>query len=159
MLEAGGLVYHRCTVDSTADSGDISAAVEEEDFCLCIGPEEDVGRELSDINLNAVYGTSFDQTLPLVIGSSETLSVISVEANAEGTKFTRLTVPILSEFIESGGTELRLSGDVDVGFAQNRRLDEGNGERAFFEFVVELEGMKEVGCFSRVHKRIKNVFF
>merc|ERR1712151_42259 len=112
-----------------------------------------VGRVLSDINLNAVYGTSFDQTLPLVIDSSETLSVISVEVNADGTKFTRLTVPILSEFIESGGTALRLSGDVDIGFAQDRRLEEGRVE-AEFEFVIDLEGMKEVGCFGTLYRKV-----
>ena len=126
-----------------------------EAFCLCIGSEEDVGRVLSDIHNNAVYGASLDQTFPLVIDISETLSVISVEVNAEGSKFTRLTVPILSEFIESGGPVLRLSGDVDIGFAQGRLV----GERDNFEFEIELDDREEIGCFGNLYKKLRLFFY
>ena len=161
LLETGVLVVHRCTATSTDDSGDASAAVEEEDFYLCVGPEQE-DMELSDINLNALYGTSNEQTLPLVTESGNDLSVVSVEIKADGTKFTRLTVPILSVFIESGGATLTLSGDADIGFEQDsERLDEESDgrDKAFFEFVVELEGMKEVGCFGKLYGRMKSIFF
>ena len=108
---------------------------------------------LSGINLNALYGTDFSQTLPLVIDSVETLSVVVVELDA-GNGYTRINVPILSEFIESGGNTLQLSGDADVGFAQGRFV----GERAEFEIMVELDGREDTGCFVNLYKKLKHLF-
>merc|ERR1712087_250382 len=111
----------------------------------CLGPSSN-DFLLSGINLNALYGTDFSQTLPLVTDSVEMLSVVIVELDA-GNGYTRITVPILSEFIEAGGNTLQLSGDADVGFAQGRLV----AERVEFEIMIELDDREDDGCFGQFH--------
>ena len=153
LLASGTIVYHRCTADSTEDSGLDTPVTEEFNYYLCLAPSSD-DFVLSDINLDGLYGTDFSETLPLVIGSAETLSVVIVELDA-GNGYTRITVPILSEFIESGGDALQLSGDADVGFVQGRMAQ----ERVEFEIMIELDGAKEIGCFSKFYQKVRNMFF
>ena len=150
----------RCSASSTDNTGLATAIEEEEKLYLCLAPKFDESFELDlrDIDLKVEYGPFFDESLELVSEGEPVYIFIDVEPNPYENGWTRITVPILSEFVNSEGPSVRLIGDADVGFTQVRM----DGEKAFyiesrFAFTVDIK--KQKGCLEDIVARFKRFFY
>ena len=140
----------RCSAGGTDVISDTSI-IEGQTLYLCIKPDQ-AGGVLSDINLTSFYN---DNSLLLLLASKPALTVVQLDTVGD---WTRIAVPVLSEFVEGDGNQMLLSGTANVGFTQGRTEQRDDEDLSSFEFFINLEPTEEVGCIGKLSHAIQELF-